>query len=1018
MTEELTKPGRAKSFPIVAIGASAGGLEALEVLFKHMPSDSNMAFVIIQHLSPNYKSMMCSLLQKHTAMKVREVMADMVIEANNVYLNPPDHNVIIMNQTFQLLKPVKKHGINLPIDCFFRALAEEQAEKAICIILSGTGADGTLGLKAIKGAGGMTMVQAEASYDGMPRSAINTGQVDFVLLVDKIPDALLKYVRHPYIKHPTEIETPKEQFQQHLHKIFFLIRSGTGHDFSNYKQNTIRRRIERRLAVHRIEKIEDYVHYLQKTPTEVEALFKDLLIGVTHFFRDPEAFEILYKYTLLDLLKSKKANSPIRIWIVGCATGEEAFSIAMLISETMDELKKHSEVQIFASDLDNDAIDYGRMAIYPESIAADVSLERLNRFFIKEDNTYKIKKQVREMVVFTQQNLINDPPFSRLDMVSCRNLLIYMDQQLQKKLLPLFHYTLNPNGILFLGSSESIGEFTNYFSVIDSKWKIFKRNEVMLDKMVNYPNIPFFDSYSTKQQLPEKTVGDGINLRALVEKIVFDDYTLPCVLVNEKHDVLYFVGHTDNYLKAATGEPSFNVLKMAREGLQHKLSAALHRVIKQQNTITYEGVQVRKNGDIQSINLIVRPLIGKHLPHGLSMIIFDKQTATQKIMPHKTTEVESDPHISNLEQELQSTREYLQTTIEELETSNEELKSTNEELQSVNEELQSSNEEMKTSKEELQSTNEELTTVNAELQSKLDELSQANNDINNLLASTEIGTIFLNNNLHIKRFTPAIKKLFNLIPSDVDRQISDITSNILYENLYADTKTVLDTLVRKEIDVQSQAGNWYSMRIMPYRTTDNIIDGVVITFVDVTEVKTAEKLIRQLATIVSDSNDAIMIQDLTGIIISWNKGAEKRYGYSEEEALKMNIAHFATDDKRLETLKLIEPLKAGKIIETTESKKRNIAQLVTDDKKQETLELIEQIKAGKVIEGVETKRISKNGEILDVSLTLTKLVDESGNLIAIASLERDITKYKHAQRKSEKSIADLKKELAELKAKS
>ena len=1011
MTQSLTKSE--KSFPIVGIGASAGGLEALEGLFAHMPSDSNMAFVIIQHLSPKYKSVMDSLLQKHTKMKVREVKEGMVIEPNCIYLNSPDYNVVIMSQTFHMLTPIRTHGINLPIDCFFRALAEERAEKAICIILSGTGTDGTLGLKAIKGAGGMTMVQAEPSYDGMPKSAINTGQVDFVLMVDKIPDALLKYVRHPYIKHPTEIETPEEQFQQHLHKIFFLIRSGTGHDFSNYKHNTIRRRIERRLAVHRINKIEDYVRYLQQTPTEVEILFKDLLIGVTNFFRDSEAFEILKQNTLPNLIKSKieMPNSPIRIWVVACSSGEEAFSIAILILETMAELKKHSEVQIFASDLDNDAIDYARMAVYPESIAADVSLERLNNFFIKEDNTYKLKKQVREMVVFTQQNLINDPPFSRLDMVSCRNLLIYMDQQLQKKLLPLFHYTLNPNGILFLGSSESIGELTDYFSVIDSKWKIFKRNEVMLDKIVNYPHIPFFESYSAKPLLPEKTVGNGINLRSLIEKIVFDDYTLPCVVVNEKHEVLYLVGHTDNYLKAPTGEPSFNVLKMAREGLQHKLCAALHRVIKQQKMIIYEDVQVKKNCDIQSINLIVRPLIGNHLHHGLTMVIFEKQTTTQKLVPHETTDVESEPHISSLEQELQSTREYLQTTIEELETSNEELKSTNEELQSVNEELQSSNEEMKTSKEELQSTNEELTTVNAELESKVDELSQVNNDINNLLASTEIGTIFLDNNLHIKRFTPAIKKLFNLIPSDVDRPISDITSNILYENLYADTKTVLDTLVRKEIDVQSQAGHWYSMRIIPYRTADNIIDGVVITFVDVTEVKTAEKLIRQLATIVSDSNDAIMIQDLTGLITSWNKGAEQMYGYTETEALKMNITQFVTDDKKPETLGLVEQIKASKIIENV-----NIAQFMTNDKKPETLELIEQLKVGKIIEAVETKRISKNGEILDVCLTLTKLLDNSGNITAIATMERDITKHKHAERKYEKTIADLKKQLAEAKS--
>ncbi|GBC60580.1 chemotaxis protein CheR [Desulfonema ishimotonii] len=494
-TKKVTdKPKKTDGFPIVGLGASAGGLEALEIFFSHMPADSGIGFVIIQHLSPKHKSIMGRLLSKSTKMTILDINDGMKVEPDHVYLNPPNKNVVIINGTLQLIEPVKTGSINLPIDCFFRSLAEEMGEKAICVILSGTATDGTLGLKAVKGEGGLAMVQDpnSAKYDGMPRSAIATGVADFILPVEKIPAVLVRYVKAPYILPPRDITVSDNQFGNYIRKIFALIRSSTGHDLSHYKQTTISRRIERRMAIHQIKRIEDYLKYLQETPPEVDILFKDMLIGVTNFFRDPDAFEILKKQVLPALIKKKLPDSSIRIWSVGCSTGEEAYSIAILFSEVMEMLKQHFNIQIFASDIDTQAIDYARSGIYPDSIAADVSQDRLNDHFIKEDNSYKVRKQIRDMVVFAVQNVIKDPPFSKIDFVSCRNLLIYMDNALQKKILPLYHYTLNPDGILFLGTSESIGEFSNLFHPISSKWKIFQRKEFFIERPVNYTGMPFY----------------------------------------------------------------------------------------------------------------------------------------------------------------------------------------------------------------------------------------------------------------------------------------------------------------------------------------------------------------------------------------------------------------------------------------------------------------------------------------------------------------------------------------------
>ena len=925
------KPKEAAGFPIVGLGASAGGLEALEIFFTHMPPDKNIAFVIIQHLSPKHKSIMGTLLSKCTQMEVLDMADGMKIEPNRVYLNPPDKNVVIINGTLQLMEPVRTGGINLPIDCFFKSMSEDLGEKAICIILSGTATDGTLGMRAVKGEGGMAMVQdpASAKYDGMPRSAIATGLVDFILPAEKIPGALVKYISAPYISVPERVKVEDDPFANHIQKIFVLIRSSTGHDLSHYKQTTLRRRIERRMAVHQIHQISDYVKFLQQTPAEVDVLFQDMLIGVTSFFRDPEAFNILEEQVIPALLENRSPDTTIRIWTVGCSTGEEAYSLAILISEIMEKMKHHLNIQIFASDIDPQAIDRARSGIYPDSIAADVNRERLRQYFIKEENTFQVKKQVREMIVFAVHNVAKDPPFSKMDLLSCRNLLIYMDAELQKKVLPLCHYALNAEGILFLGPSESIGEFTDLFQPINSKWKVFKRREFFMEKAMDYPGMPFYHG-PMLEAVDEKRQSPGLDLHQMAERVILDHFAPAGVLVNEKYEIVHFMGKTDKFLATPTGKASFNILKMAREGLKLKLGTALHNAARQKKTTTHEALRIKHNGGFRIVDLTVRPLTGTSLKENFMLVMFDDKTPVERPALEKGKmdgKPGVDPVLVSLEEQLVSTREHLQTTIEELETSNEELKSTNEELQSVNEEMQSTNEELETSKEELQSTNEELITVNTELQNKVDELSQANNDINNLLASTDIGTIFLDTNLHIKRYTPAMTKIFNLISTDVNRPISDITTKIDYGDLPKDAGQVLETLVHKEAEIRTQDGAWYAMRIAPYRTIENVIDGVVITFVAISSLKESQELRKALKeqtlreegllkeseerfrAIFEQTSESIMLIDVKkGALIEFNNKACENLGYTRDEFKKLKISDIEANESAAEISKRLDKI--------------------------------------------------------------------------------------------------------------
>ena len=840
---ETEEQKQTASFPIVGIGASAGGLEALELFLKNVPEGSGMGFVIVQHLDPTHKGIMVELLQRGTNMKVFQIKDRMRVEADCVYIIPPNKDMSILHGVLHLLDPLAPRGLRLPIDFFFRALADDQQEQSIGVILSGMGSDGTLGLRAIKEKAGVVFVQepASAKFDGMPRSAIDAGLADVIAPVEALPGKISAYFQHvPIINKPGR---PDEYIAQSaLEKVVILLRGKTGHDFSLYKKNTIYRRIERRMGLHQISKIANYVRFLQENPQEVELLFRELLIGVTSFFRDPEAWEQLKAEVLPELLAGRTSNQALRAWIPACSTGEEAYSLAILFKETLEELKpaKNITLQIFATDLDPEAIEKAREGVFPVNIVADVSAKRLDRFFAKVERGYQVAKSIRESVIFAPQNIIMDPPFTKLDLVSCRNLLIYLMPELQKKLLPLFHYSLNPGGFLFLGNAETVGNFTNLFAPLAGKTRLYRRLvSALTTEPIEFP-ITFVPAQPGAPVNPLKPTA---NLQTLADQLLLQTYSPAAVLTNDKGDILYISGRTGKYLEAAAGKADWNLFSMAREGLSYELRNAFQKALRQKETVKLENISVGTNGGKQIVNVTIQPISGSNALHGMVMIVFTDIAAKPKA---KTTgKPRGDTaHLAELEQELEHARQEVQSTREEMQTSQEELKSTNEELQSTNEELQSTNEELTTSKEEMQSMNEELQTVNQELQTRLDELSRTNNDMKNLLDSTDIATLFLDNSLCVRRFTSETSKITKLIPGDAGRPITDIASALLYPELADDAHEVLRTLIRVERQIPTPDGNWFATRILPYRTLDNMIDGVVITFIDITVSKKLEAELR------------------------------------------------------------------------------------------------------------------------------------------------------------------------------
>jgi two-component system CheB/CheR fusion protein len=866
-TKVRKSPGRGKKqfvksgFPIIGIGASAGGLEAFEVFFKQVPADSGMAFILVSHLDPAHSSMLAEILQRITAIPVIEAANQMTVEPDHVYIIPPNREMTIFHGELHLSFPPQPRGLRMPIDTFLRSLAEDDEEKAIAVILSGSGTDGTLGLRAIQGSGGVSFVQdpASAKYDGMPASAIQSGLATYVLPVEKIFGEIETYVRN-YITRKIPLPPPFPEGKSFA-KILMLLRTKTGHDFSLYKQNTIRRRIERRMGVHNLEDPDAYARYLAENPSEVHLLFKELLINVTSFFREPEAFEVLKTEILPAMFQDKPENYVFRVWVAGCATGEEAFSIAMIFRECFDVARHQFRVQIYSTDIDDDAIAVARGGVYPSNIAIDVTAERLRRFFTKEETGFRIKKEIREMVVFAVQDMIKDPPFTRLDLLSCRNLLIYFEPELQNRLIPSFHYSLKSGGILFLSPSESIGRFTDLFTPVSRKWKIYStRQSLSPVRTAGIPGLPVTAGLTGSSTRELATKKRETNFVELTRGILLQSYAPPSVITDNEGNTLYVYGDTGNYLRPAPGQASLNIIEMAREGLQLKLRKAIHDAAHQKTPVTIRGLPFRTPGGVHPLDIIVRPLSDPGTAGELLLVSFLESMPQEPAKPlhrKKPDKSGQSKRVEELEQELLYTKENLQENLIQMQTANEELKSTNEEFQSTNEELQSTNEELETSKEELQSVNEEIVTVNAELQAKIEQLTDIQNDMKNLLDSTSIGTIFLDENLAVKRFTRDATRVFRLVTSDAGRPLSDIRSTVVSGDIVADAQEVLDTMVPREHMVQTSENLWYLARLTPYRTFENVIDGVVITFTDITALKSMEAEVRHARELAENIIDTI-----------------------------------------------------------------------------------------------------------------------------------------------------------------
>jgi two-component system CheB/CheR fusion protein len=830
-------------FPIVGIGASAGGLETLEQFFSKMPEKTGMAFVIVQHLDPNHKGMMPELLQRMTSMKVMQVTDCLKVKPNCVYVIPPNKSMSLLNGFLHLFTPIEKQGLRLPIDIFFRSLAEDRQEKSIGIILSGMGSDGSLGIKAIKEKNGIVLVQdpETAKFNGMPRSASEAIMADVIAPVEELPAKLIHFLKFmPSTKADPEIDSTNKS---NLDKIIILLREHTGHDFSSYKKSTLFRRIERRKGVHNINKIENYVRFMQENPKETEILFKELLIGVTNFFRDAEVWKKLKEEVLPEMLEKLPDGSVLRAWVTGCSTGEEAYSLAIIFKEVLENLKKERNLnlQIFATDLDLEAIEKARKGVFPPNIVVDVSPERLSRFFINDNKGYRVNATIREMVVFAPHNVIKDPPFTKLNLLTCRNMLIYMEPELQKKIIRLFNYSLNPGGIMVLGSAETLGTDNEGFDIIDAKLKIFKRSSLSKTSgLLDFPS-----SFSINNKIKPKILTTPIieeNIQTLADQILLHRFTPASVLVSEKGDIIYITGRTGKYLEPIAGKANWNIFAMLRDDLRLELPIAFQKALKNYQPVILRKIKVENYGNEQYVDVTIQQLEKPAALKGKVMIVFKDlpEMTASKVINLKQNKQSSNKREKELEIELQQCLENLQTTREEMQTSEEELKTTNEELQSTNEELQSTNEELTTSKEEMQSLNEELQTVNIELQSKVTDYVQANNDMKNLLNSTDIATLFLDKELNIRRFTDPITNIYKVRNTDIGRPITDLMTDLQYPEIVIHSKQVIKTLNFIEKSISTTDGRWYDVKIMPYRTLDDHIDGLVLTFNDVTKFKQLE----------------------------------------------------------------------------------------------------------------------------------------------------------------------------------
>lgn len=946
----------------------------MQRFFGRLPATSGMAFVVVQHIDPHHHTMLPELLRKTTPMSVDLAKEETPLEPDHVYVIPPNAILTIEGGILRVETPADPQSLHSPIDRLFDSLALDQGHNAVCILLSGSGSDGTLGLRAVKEHGGMAMAQSpeSAQHDGILRSAISTGLVDHVLPPEELAIKLMEYAT--YLRH-LRVEQGTEPLvaagEDELARIATILLHKTGHDFRRYKMATLVRRLQRRMQVLQVPSVADYIDQLRRDPKEADQLFRDLLIGVTHFFRDPEAFAVLAREVIPRLFELAAADGSLRLWTPGCATGEEPYSMAILLKEEMLKQDVSPKVQIFAGDIDEEALEFARQARYPEGIAQHVPPERLERFFVRQDHGYRVSKDIREMCIFSTHNLIKDPPFSRLDLIVCRNVLIYLEADLQRYVNGLFHYALHRGGYLFLGPSESVVGPPELFKTIDRKHRVFQRSDTIARPLQVAPVGPGGGRGAAPRTAGERaTAGARTRQQELVaalERVLLDQYAPAWVVINALAEAVYFSPRIGRYLQPPPGAPSNDVISMARLGLRLDLRTAIHKAVRTGETVVQTDIAVETNGERQRINLLVRPVQELGAESGLFLVIFqelgppESRSQTGDETTTAAARTIDNNVIQQLESELRTTKEHLQASVEEVETSNEELKSSNEELLATNEELQSANEELQTSKEELQSVNEELETINVELQKKVEELDRANSDLENLFQATQIPTLFLDNELRIKRFTAAATELFHLIETDVGRPITDIAARFA-ENVVPEMKEVLRTLAPKARAVRIGDGSSaYIMRIRTYRRVD-VIDGLVITFSDVTQLEHALEQRGKLASIVESAHNAIVSRTLEGVITTWNDAATQLFGWSEQEALgKSMFDLFVPPERRTE-------------IEQTDSR----------------------LKHGERIVPYESVRLTKDGRQVAVRVAISPVKDASGKLIGSSGAFEDLTALKRA----------------------
>ena len=876
---------------IVGIGASAGGLDAFTQLLHALPAQPGFAIVLVQHLAPQHESALANLLSMQTSLPVVQATDGMELEQNHVYVIPPNVQALMRdNGAISLVPRPTDRSQYTPVDAFFRSLAEVAQDRAIGVILSGTASDGTQGVRDINALGGFTFAQTPetARYDGMPRAAIATGLIDMVGSPSELANELVRLSRTPLAPTNDDLTaTPRRSrlFETQYEAVLSLLRGATGVDFTRYKPTTIQRRLQRRMVLHKLDGLGDYVKYVEQNPTELQALYQDILIHVTRFFREPASFEALKQHVLPVALEHRGNDHPIRIWVCGCSTGEEAYSLAITTFEFLDEVGQTTPIQLFATDVSESAIEHARDGIYPESIAADVSPERLRRFFSKADSGYRIAKRVRDVCVFARQDVTRDPPFSRLDLILCRNVLIYMGTDLQRRVMTVFHYALKATGFLMLGHSETVGQYSDLFAVMDKRHRVFQKKPNAVRTLTLSGDYPApMPMPSRKLLVPGRDDGRAIQQEA--ERLVQDRYAPPGVVIDSDLQIVQFRGQTGRFLEPAAGDPSLNVLKMAREGVLYGLRSVLNDVRKGDAPVRKDGLRVRSNGDWIDVAVEAIPLTSAPKRHYL--ILFHKQGGRQPPKPAERPERRGkgpkQESLVQLEQELQSSRDYLQSIIQELEAANEELQSANEEILSANEELQSTNEELDTAKEELQSTNEELNTVNEELQGRNEELSRVNSDLVNLLASVQIAIVIVASDLRIRRFTPMAERILNLIPSDIGRPIGHIKPNIDCPDLEQMTLDVIESVVPKEREVRDRQGHWLSLQIRPYKNLENRIDGAVLALFDVDAVRRHAVEVRELCGgIVESVHEPLVILDLGLRVSMVNQPFEQAFGVSRDE---------------------------------------------------------------------------------------------------------------------------------------